>query len=198
MRGRFWFEENQVDGFIRDGEFMRDLSGKHGVVEFQLNGVRLLFTSSARERRMVVDDRGRRRLTRNARLGLDSFAFDGGCVRRPRRVKRRIRRPWFRHALFVSNVLFSFFFSPERLSFQLLPDRFHRTIVNHQNPFFFSSISIFLAIHQTLARKHHDARPHVRLSRHPNVPILHRVRNRVRIFNLHSNRIPNRIFDLKS
>ena len=78
MRGRFWFEENQLDGFVRDGEFMRDLSGKNGVVEFQLNGVRLLFTLSARERRMMVDDGSRRRLTRNARLDLDSFAFDGG------------------------------------------------------------------------------------------------------------------------
>ena len=64
VRSWFWFEENQVDGFIRDGEFMRDLVGKDGVVKFQFDGVRLLFTSSfARERRteaLAVDDRGRR------------------------------------------------------------------------------------------------------------------------------------------
>ena len=64
VRSWFWFEENQVDGFIRDGEFMRDLVGKNGVVKFQFDGVRVLFTSSfARERRteaLVVDDRCRR------------------------------------------------------------------------------------------------------------------------------------------
>ena len=98
VRSWFWFEENQVDGFIRDGEFMRDLVGKNGVVKFQFDGVRVLFTSSfARERRtealLAVDDR--------CRLGF----------------------------------FFFFFFSSKRLSFQLLPDCFHRTIVDHQNPF---------------------------------------------------------------
>ena len=38
VRGRFWFEEDQVYGFVRDVEFVRDFGGENGVVEFELDG----------------------------------------------------------------------------------------------------------------------------------------------------------------
>ena len=157
MRSWFWFEENQVDGFIRDGEFMRDLVGKDGVVKFQFDGVRVLFTSSfARERRtealLAVDDRCRR------------------------------------------GFFFFFFFSSKRLSFQLLPDCFHRTSVDHQNPFL---LFFFFSAHiQTLARKHNHARSNVPQRRSFSFLLLHRFQ-RVRISYLQLNRISNRIFDLE-
>ena len=60
MRGRFWFEEDQVYGFVRDVEFVRDFGGENGVVEFELDGVGLLFATPRDRIAVSFGDRARR------------------------------------------------------------------------------------------------------------------------------------------
>ena len=126
-------------------------------------------------------------------LVLDALTVD--TVRRLLTRRRQSRCPWFLHAFVSAFVLF---LSSESLSFQLLPDRFHRTIIDHQNPR--SSFATYLSAlrtptasrgdDKTLTRQSHLARSHERLS---TLDLLHGIRIR----DLDVERISNRVFDLE-
>ena len=105
MRGRFWVEEDQVDGFVRDVEFVRDFGGENGVVEFELDGVGLLFATPRDRIAVSFGDRARRGgFGRVSWLVLDALTVD--TVRRLLTRRRQSRRPWYLHAFVYAFVLF--------------------------------------------------------------------------------------------
>ena len=168
---------------------MRDFGGENGGVEFELDGVGLLFATPRERITVSFGDRARRGgFRRVSWLVLDALTVD--TVHRLLTRRRQSRRPWFLHAFVYAFVLF---LSSEPLSFQLLPDRFHRTIIDHQNPRSFARLSALqtpAAREKTFARQSHLARSHERLS---TLDLLHGIRIR----DLDVERISNRVFDLE-